>query len=457
MTLPLWGEQASGRGQEAQAPRRLSLVRLAGEIARSLSGIGRVAVEGEVHRPQVSRAGWVYFVLRDRAAQLAVACPSRHARRCRAVAGERVVVVGALVWRNETGQLVLEAEEVTPVGEGAVAAMIAEARARLSADGLLDRPRRPLPRLPTAIGVVCGTDAAVRKDIESVVAARFPGYPVVYQETTVSGPGAASCIAEALSQLLSRPQVEVVVLARGGGDATALLPWSDEELCRAVAASPVPVVSAIGHEGDRPLCDEVADLRCGTPSLAAHAVVPDRSALEVELEALLQVAARELRAQRELSWERLKRAEVAGALASGLSRARAKLVHDGERLSWAHPSSSRYVPAGGAWRPAGLGPASEGAGFLQPRAAGGVVEARPQPLPTESLSGGVSRRRGVPMGWSSGARSRSGPAKGSHWRWHGAPSPRLSKPRPVRDHCSWLAAVRPRAVRGGRAFGGAQF
>jgi exodeoxyribonuclease VII large subunit len=176
---------------QASAPRRLSLVRLAGEIARSLVGIGRVAVEGEVHRPQRPASGWVYFTLRDRAAQISVSCPARNARRCRAVTGERVVVVGSLVWRNEWGQLNLEAEEVTPVGEGAIAAMVAETRARLAAEGLLDRPRRPLPVLPRAIGVVCGSDAAVRKDIESVVAARFPGYPVVFEETTVCGPGAA--------------------------------------------------------------------------------------------------------------------------------------------------------------------------------------------------------------------------------------------------------------------------
>ncbi|HTV10517.1 MAG TPA: exodeoxyribonuclease VII large subunit [Acidimicrobiales bacterium] len=341
MTLPLWGSQPAQGGRAfKEPPRRLSLVRLAAEIARSLSGIGQVAVEGEVYRPQTSKGGWVYFVLRERAAQVPVVCPARNARRCRAVPGERVVVVGALVWGNERGQLVLEADEVSPVGEGAMAAMIAESRARLAAEGLIDRPRRTIPRLPEAIGVICGTDAAVRKDIESVVAARFPGYPVVFEETTVSGPGAAPCITEALAQLVAKPGVEVVVLARGGGDATALLPWSDEELCRAVATSPLPVVSAIGHESDRPLCDEVADLRCGTPSLAAHAVVPDRAALEGELAVLFEVAAREVQARRSSSRERLKRAGVAGALATGLSRAHVRLERAEERLSWAHPQGA---------------------------------------------------------------------------------------------------------------------
>ncbi len=303
MTLPFWSDDPAGPPSDAphgdrgrrtarEEPRRVTLVRLSGEIARSLAGIGRIAVEGEVHRPQKSRGGWTFFTLRDRAAQMPVVCPARHSRRCRAVGGERVLVVGSLVWGNDRGQLVLEAEEVTPVGEGAVAAMMAEIRSRLAADGLLDRPRRAVPRLPKVIGVLCGADAAVRKDIESVVAARFPGYPLQVAETTVSGPGAAFAIVEALDRLSRQQDVELVILARGGGDATALLPWSDEELCRAVAACRVPVVSAIGHESDRPLCDEVADLRCGTPSIAAHRVVPDRDQLEGELEGLIEAAAR---------------------------------------------------------------------------------------------------------------------------------------------------------------------
>jgi len=290
-----------------------------------------------VYRPRLTPGGWTYFVLRDRASQISVACPARNARRCRAVNGERVQVVGQLVWANERGQAHLEADEVTPVGEGAVAAMIAEARARLAAEGILDRPRRPLPLLPRRVGVVCGADAAVRKDIESVVATQFPGYPVVFEETYVSGPGAALSITEALGRLMAQPEIEVVIMARGGGDATALLPWSDEELCRAVAAAPVPVVSAIGHDSDRPLCDEVADLRCPTPSVAAHKVVPDRLGLEQRLAALAEAASRGLRERHEHVRRRLVAAEVSGALATGLERARGRLDRAGERLVWAQP------------------------------------------------------------------------------------------------------------------------
>src|SRR6516164_3108334 len=285
MTLRLFDQPAGG------PPRQITLVRLSGEIARSLGSVGRVAVEGEVYRPTTSRGGWVFFTLRDRAAQIDVKVPASHARRSRVVQGERVCVVGSLQWANDRGQVHLSAEEVTPVGAGAIAALIAETRRRLEGEGLLDRPRRPIPLLPALVGVVCGSDAAVRKDIESVVSSRCAGYPIHFEETTVTGPGAALSIVDALLAVAQRPGVEVVILARGGGDAPSLLPWSSEEVCRAVAACPVPVVSAIGHEGDRPLCDDVADLRCGTPSLAATAVLPDLAALGARLDARLTLAA----------------------------------------------------------------------------------------------------------------------------------------------------------------------
>jgi exodeoxyribonuclease VII large subunit len=182
-------------------------------------------------------------------------------------------------------------------------------------EGVLDRPRRAIPRLPVRVGVVCGSDAAVRGDIESVVAARFPGYPVEFLEVNVSGAGAAESILGALRALDGRSDVDVIVLARGGGDAAQLLPFSDEQLCRAVARCSTPVVSAIGHEGDRPLCDEVADLRCGTPSLAAGAVIPSLADLRAELDAL----------------------DPGAAVGAGLDRAEARLARAGARLHGTHP------------------------------------------------------------------------------------------------------------------------
>jgi exodeoxyribonuclease VII large subunit len=224
------------------------------------------------------------------------------------------------------------------VGEGAVAAALAEARRRLAADGLLARPRRAIPRLPRVIGVVCGTDAAVRADIESVVAARFPGYPVEFREVTVQGPGAAEAVIAALQTLDQRPDIEVIVLARGGGDAVSLLPFSDEELCRAVAAAQTAVVSAIGHEGDRPLVDEVADWRAGTPSLAAAAVVPDRAALEAELDAVLARAALAAGDRVRVAERRLDAIDAGKSVWAGLGRAADRVERQAGRLELLHPA-----------------------------------------------------------------------------------------------------------------------
>jgi exodeoxyribonuclease VII large subunit len=314
--------------------RQVSLVRLSAEIARSLAALGKVAVQGEVHQPKVRPGGRIYFTLRDRAAQVSVTVPAARAKRAWVVDGQRVQVTATLSWENGWGRAQLVADEVVPVGAGAVAAMIGEARERLRADGLLDRRRRPIPRLPRTIGVVCGAEAAVRADIESVVSARFPGYPLVFREVTMTS---ADAVVEGLRDLDLRDEVDVIILARGGGDATQLLAFSDEELCRAVCATSTPVVAAIGHEGDRPLCDEVADLRCGTPSLAAAAVVPDREALFASLDA--QLAHAETAVVRRLAdaTRRLELVDRDRAVTAGVERARDRLARAAGRLALVHP------------------------------------------------------------------------------------------------------------------------
>ena len=323
--------------------RKVTLVKLSSELARSFATIGRIAVEGEVHRPPNRRGGRIYFTLKDRAAQVSVTVPASKAAKARVVNGERVQVVGRVEWVAQWGQLQIVADEVVPVGEGAVAAMLAEARQRLARDGLIDRPRRAIPLLPRAIGVVCGSDAAVRHDIESVVAVRFPGYPVIFREVSVSGPGAADAIVAAIEDFDQRDDVDVVVLARGGGDVTQLLPFSDEDLCRAICRASVPIVSAIGHERDRPLCDDVADLRCGTPSLAAAAVVPDRTALVMRLDRAREHA-RDLATRRaDRARDRVARIDRDRAVLAGVERAGQRLSRSKARLDGLSPA--RHLPA----------------------------------------------------------------------------------------------------------------
>jgi len=317
-------------------PRRVTLVRLSGEIARNLAPIGRIAVDGEVHSAR--RGGSrLYFTLRDRNARLSVTVPSGRLRHCRAEDGEHVRVTGSLEWDNQRGALRLEAQSVEPIGEGAVAAVVNQARAALAADGILDRIRRPIPRLPRMVAVVCGQEAAVRKDIEAVVLDRFPGFPVVFRVASVSGPGASEGVAAAVAEVDSWPEVDVIILARGGGDATELLPFSDEVLCRVVARCRAAVVSAIGHDGDRPLVDDVADLRCGTPSIAAAAVVPSERELRTSLDEALARCRKGVEWHVETAARRLAAGDPARALAAGLERAASRLERALARLELRHP------------------------------------------------------------------------------------------------------------------------
>jgi len=322
----------------ANEPRRVSLVRLAGEITRSLAPVGRIAVDGEVHSAKAYNSRR-YFTLRDRNARISVTVAARNVRHCKVEDGEAVRVTGVLVWENQRGELRLDAQSVEPRGEGAVAAVISQARERLQAEGVLDRVRRELPRLPRVIGVICGQEAAVRKDIESVIATRFADYPVVFRTCPVSGPSAATALVDAVIDLDGRPEVDVIILARGGGDATELLPFSDEDLCRAVAACVTPTVSAIGHDGDRPLLDDVADHRCGTPSIAAALVVPSEAELRGELDYWLEAAFANAAGRVERADRQLNAYAPARALDASIANATQRLERAESRLVNAHPKS----------------------------------------------------------------------------------------------------------------------
>ncbi|HVT78587.1 MAG TPA: exodeoxyribonuclease VII large subunit [Acidimicrobiales bacterium] len=328
-------DTSAGAGGEA---RRVSLVRLAGEISRGLSPIGRIAVDGEVHSAKAYNARR-YFTLRDRNARISVTVAARNVRHCKIQDGEAVRVVGTLNWDTTRGELRLDAQSVDPRGEGAVAAVIAEARERLEKEGVLNRARRPLPLLPRVVGVICGQEAAVRKDIESVISARFAGYPVVFRQSLVSGGAAPAALIDAVLDLDERDEVEVIVIARGGGDATELLPFSDEELCRTVASCATPTVSAIGHDGDRPLLDDVADHRCGTPSIAAALVIPSEADLRNELDSWLLRVTETAFAQLARAEARLDGEAPARALRAGLDGAALRLERAANRLDAAHPRS----------------------------------------------------------------------------------------------------------------------
>ena len=252
-----------------------------GGIAQWLRRLPTVWVEGEVTELR-RQAGWqtVFFTLKDpeNGACLSAAMPRGQfdALRLDLANGERVHVYGRPELWTQKGELRLRAMSIERFGIGEHLAALERLKAKLAAEGLFAESRkRPLPRLPRRIGLVTGNDAAAKRDVLTAIQSRFPPARVVVAETLVQGQRAAAGMVEALAAICGEPEVDVVVLARGGGGFDDLLPFSDERLVRAVAGCPVPVVTAVGHEQDTPLCDLAADRRASTPTAAGRLVVPD--------------------------------------------------------------------------------------------------------------------------------------------------------------------------------------
>ncbi|MCI1661818.1 MAG: exodeoxyribonuclease VII large subunit [Actinomyces sp.] len=191
--------------------------------------------------------------------------------------GARVVVRVKPTFWERRGTLNLRAAEVHLQGIGDLLARIEELRHALDAEGLFAEGRKvPLPFLPQRVGLICGRNAKAKDDVIVNATARWPGITFEIREVAVQGPSCVPQVSAAMAELDALPEVDVIVVARGGGAVEDLLPFSDEVLVRAAAAVRTPLVSAIGHEGDAPLLDLVADYRASTPTDAARRIVPDR-------------------------------------------------------------------------------------------------------------------------------------------------------------------------------------
>lgn len=192
--------------------------------------------------------------------------------------GSRVVALLKPEFWVKTGRLNMQVRDIRPVGLGDLLARIERLRQALGAEGLFAASRKKaLPLLPHRIGLITGRDSDAKKDVLRNAALRWPAVEFEVREVAVQGTTAVSQVVRSLRELDAREDVDVIIIARGGGALEDLLPFSSEELIRAVAAAVTPVVSAIGHEADRPLLDDVADLRASTPTDAAKRVVPDVS------------------------------------------------------------------------------------------------------------------------------------------------------------------------------------
>ncbi|HXY80778.1 MAG TPA: exodeoxyribonuclease VII large subunit, partial [Gaiellaceae bacterium] len=270
-------------------------------VAQWLGRLPTVWVEGEVTELR-RHARWasVFLTLKDpvEGSSVGVTMPRGQfdGLRLELSDGERVHVYGRPELFAQRGDFRLRALTIERFGVGAHLAALERLKAKLAAEGLFAADRkRPLPLLPRRIGLVTGNDAAAKRDVITTIQSRFPPANVVVAETYVQGPRAPLEIVAALQALCEEAGIDVIVLTRGGGSFEDLLPFSDERLVRAVAASPVPVVSAVGHEQDTPLCDLAADLRASTPTAAGKLVVPELSAVVSSLDRARASLARTVR------------------------------------------------------------------------------------------------------------------------------------------------------------------
>ena len=263
--------------------------------------LGSVWVEGQLAQVNI-KPSWrfSYLTLRDVEAEMSlqVTCGTALLQNAPAPLrdGDRVVVYGKPTFFTGRGSFSLRATEIRPVGVGELLARIERLRQQLASEGLFDASRKlPLPYLPRCIGLITGRGSAAERDVLSVAEDRWPHVHFKVINTAVQGAPAVPEVIAALEALDADPEVDVIIIARGGGSVEDLLPFSEEALQRAVSRARTPVVSAIGHEPDNPVLDNVADLRAATPTDAAKRVVPDAREELLRLDQLRQRAAAALR------------------------------------------------------------------------------------------------------------------------------------------------------------------
>ena len=309
-------------------------------VGQWLARLPTVWVEGEVTElRRHERWATVFFTLKDPADGSCVGVTMARGRfdalRLDLADGERVHVFGRPELYEQRAEFKLRALTIERFGAGAHLAALERLKASLAAEGLFAVARkRALPFLPRRIGVVTGNDAAAKRDVVTTIRSRFPPASVLVAETYVQGPRAAAEIVAAIRELGEEPAVDVIVLTRGGGSFEDLLPFSDERVVHAVADCPVPVVSAVGHEQDTPLCDLAADVRASTPTTAGKLVVPELIELSGRLDRAREALASSVR--RSLERDRQQLARSGERLRAGprvaLERERLRLERARERL-----------------------------------------------------------------------------------------------------------------------------
>ncbi len=308
-------------------------------------GLGRLWVEGEISNIARPASGHVYFTLKDNSAQVRAAFFRQRQRgpTLNFKDGDQVLAYGRVSLYEARGDYQLIVEQVEFAGEGALKRQFEVLKKKLGAEGLFDEDRKQLlPEFPKRIGVITSASGAAIRDIVSILGRRFPSIPVAVYPAAVQGDAAPAELLAALAAAIRRDECDVLIIGRGGGSLEDLMAFNDEQVARAIAACPIPIVSAVGHEIDFTIADFVADVRAPTPSGAAEIVVPDR---EDWMRALNSLATRIIRLGRRsledlgqsLDW--LSRRLVQTSPSVALERSASRLASLRQRLSSVAKSS----------------------------------------------------------------------------------------------------------------------
>ena len=316
---------------ESPTPVRVIAERLAAYIDR----LGSVWVEGQVAQFKARPgSGYQYFTLRDLSADMSVSVMIASAK-IKALtppleAGQRVVVFAKPNFWTKNGSLTMRASELRAVGLGDLLAQLARLKDLLAAEGLFAPERKqPIPFLPRRIGLICGRASDAMHDVLVNARERWPGIPFEIREVAVQGVNAVTEVMAALTELDANPDIDVIVITRGGGSLEDLLPFSNEALVRAVADARTPIVSAIGHEQDNPLIDYVADLRASTPTDAAKRIVPSFAEQHAIVYDLRQRARRTIQNTVEVNQQRVgdQRSRMRTAIRHRIEREEQRVEH----------------------------------------------------------------------------------------------------------------------------------
>ena len=334
------------------SPESPTPVRVISEaIGDYLSRLGAVWIEGELSEVTVRPGAQMVFMrLRDTSADMSISimCHKSVLESVQPLPqNARVVMHSKVSWYAKNGSLSFNVKEIRQVGVGELLARLEALKNQLDKEGLFDPSRKkPLPFLPKAVGLICGRNSDAEKDVVENAKRRFPSVRFEIREVAVQGAAAVVEVSQALTELDANPDVEVIIITRGGGSFEDLLPFSDESLVRLAANCQTPIVSAIGHEKDAPLLDLVADWRASTPTDAGKRVVPDMEEELTKINHLQERAVRYLRGRIDLELSRIDGLRARPVLANPVSMVSSRTeVITGLRAR-AHRTTSHRIELG---------------------------------------------------------------------------------------------------------------